>query len=190
MIGDGGGVDEGERRAIGDVPDRSPMQIGRLDSGECGRARRAGGVVEERLVAGGGDVVEGGSRHGSFELRPRGDVHAASGDPRRLEAATAADVEARDVFFDERLVHVPARLGRVERGEERVGLPEVVGENEAEALPDVLALGIGVQIRAFGVRRRPPEKLEVERASGGNGAVLEEAPVGATAAGERRRWSG
>lgn len=129
MIGEGRGIDEGEGRTIGDVPDRGPQQVRRLDSGERGCARRAGGVVVERLVAGGGGAVEGGSRHGGLELRARGDVHAAAGDPRRLEAAAAADVEAGDVFLDERFVDAPARLGRVEWGEEGVGESEVIGEN-------------------------------------------------------------
>ncbi|KAG6437381.1 hypothetical protein SASPL_102296 [Salvia splendens] len=67
----------------------------------------------------------------------------------------------------------------------RVGAAEVVGEDEAEALQDVLALGVGVEIKAFGVRRQPPQESEGERTFGGNSVVLEEA---AAVYREGRRW--
>ncbi|KAG6431888.1 hypothetical protein SASPL_103459 [Salvia splendens] len=130
------------------------------------------GIVEERLIAGGFDAVEGGPRHGGLELRARGDVHAPAGDPRRLEAAAEAEVDAGDVLPGERLVGVPARLGGVERGVEGAGEAKVVSEDEAEALQDVLALETSVEIRAFGDRSQTPQKFEVERASGGNGYLI------------------
>lgn len=70
----------------------------------------------------------------------RGDVHAALGDPVGLEAAGGLDFEARDQIVDEGLVVGPARLGRVEWGQERVVELEVVGLDEPEALADVIAL--------------------------------------------------
>lgn len=105
-------------------------------------------------------------------MGPGGDVHAALRNPGSLEAAGAADVEVGDERVDEGLVRAPARLGRVERGEEGAGELEVAGLDEAEPLEDVAALGGDAEGGAGGRVGEVAEDGEVERASGAGGGVL------------------
>ncbi|GER26519.1 imidazole glycerol phosphate synthase subunit HisH [Striga asiatica] len=164
-VAEGGGVDERVRSAVGEVAGGW--------AGERGGAGGAGGAVEEGLVAGGGDAAQRRRRNGGLEVGSGGEVHASAGDPVCSEPAAAADVEIREVAVDDGLVRVPARLRGVRRGEERAGAAEVLGEDEAEALDDVVAAGAGVVEIGSG------QTAEGVEGQGADGDVLEEgAPDG------------
>lgn len=193
--------------AVRDIPDGGAVQVGR-DVGQAHRADGAGGAVLERLVAAGGDAAPRGAGDDGIELGQGGDVHAPLRDPGGLEAAGAADVEARDERVDEGLVILPAGLGGVERGEEVAGELEVAGQDEAEPLLDVAARGGGAARGAGGRGDEVAEDGEVEWAGGAGGGgrrgvVLgprrreaeeeegeEEGERGGGAAEERRRHRG
>lgn len=156
--------------AIGDVSDR---RTGEIESRQVGQGRGtsgAGGAVNERLVTLGDNVVAGRFGDDGVELGPGGDVHASLGDPAGLEAAGGADVEIGKGIGGEVLIGGPAGLGGGDRGEEVVGMAEVVGEDEAEALEEVAAGGGDVEGGTVTVLDEIAEDGEVEWA--GDGGVL------------------
>lgn len=72
------------------------------------------------------------------------------------------DVEVGDICVEEGLVGLPARVSRVEWGDERVGAAEVVGLDETEALEDVATLAGRVDGWGLGAVGEAAEDCEVE----------------------------
>ncbi|OMO77810.1 hypothetical protein CCACVL1_14809 [Corchorus capsularis] len=89
----------------------------------------------QRLVTIRNDVGQGIVGNKGLELCPGGEVLTTLGNRTGLEAAGGTDIEVRD----EGLVRIPARLGGVGGWNERSGAFKVVGENQAEALANVIA---------------------------------------------------
>lgn len=164
-IPEGSDVDERERRAVGEVADRGPRER-RLHIGHPRDAGGAGGVVEERLVAGGDNCGDDGRRDVSLKLSARSDVHAPLGNPVGLESTAAADVESGDELTHEHLVRLPARLSGLDRREERSINEEVLREYEAEPLPNVLASEVRIDAQPAALRRtQAAEDGEIQRAN-------------------------
>lgn len=88
-----------------------------------------------------------------------GDVHTTLRDPGGFEAAIGSNIEIGGEVVDHALVRIPTRLRRVDRREERPSALEVGGQNEAEALDNVLTLGRGVYVEGGDIE----EGFEVER---------------------------
>ena len=130
-----------------------------------GQGRHAGsarGAVFERLTAAGSDSVELGSSDSGLEVLPVGYVGTALGDPGGLESAGGTDVgPVRGDAVDESLVGKPAGVGGGLRREELAGALEVFGEDDAEALADVLTCLGAVEGWDFGALDESPEAGEV-----------------------------
>lgn len=187
MVGESGGVNGAIGGAVGEVPDGGTGEGGGEEAREAGGTRGTRGAVLEGLVAIGNNVVESRLRNVGLKLAAGGNVHAALGDPASLEAAGSANVHVGDEVIDKKLVSLPAGLGGVGRGQEGVGAPEVVGEDEPEGLADILALSGGIQDGAFGTLDQVAEDIKVEGAGRGNVGVLENDAGGELSGKDRER---
>lgn len=159
VVGEAGGVNRRVGRTISEIPDAGTGQIYRLKIRQAGGAGGTGRAVLQRLIARRDNISSRGLRHHSIELGSGGDVHTTLRDPGGFEAAIGSNIEIGGEVVDHALVRIPTRLRRVDRREERPSALEVGGQNEAEALDNVLTLGRGVYVEGGDIE----EGFEVER---------------------------
>lgn len=86
-----------------------------------------------------------------------------------MKSTRGSNVKIRPSFINDRLVSIPARIGRVHRGQKGASEFEVLREDEAETKTDVLTVIGKVGAGSGGAPRELAEDGKVKRAFSGGG---------------------